>query len=346
MLKTTIPFIDLRGKNQIDLLRAFPDKAEALIQASRRTWGVFSYAASLLVMASAERRSHRWLKRSVSPYVHEIESFADLVKGKGVYSLNVAYEWACTSGAYTTGDTVQLLRVLDWPFPALGKHVVVALQSSKAGDYYNVTWPALSGVFNAVAPKRFAAALNLAPMRKHKRTKAGDWVYNRVLAAREKSLPASHLLRLVFEQATSYNDAKEMLCKTPLATPAIFVLTGLRPGEGCVIERLENGAEVKDLQAAQLVTASNHFQSRFADYGHGFWPRACDSEGRLRQSTELSAYDARQNDFQWLRPPILNEMTRLAMIADAATGLLSVQGFEGSAMVTECFHLPMASKSE
>ena len=73
---------------------------------------------------------------------------------RGVYALNLCYEWGCTSGAYAQEDSISLLRVLDWPFPALGKHMVVAHQSGAAGDFYHVTWPGIAGVFNAMAPGR------------------------------------------------------------------------------------------------------------------------------------------------------------------------------------------------
>jgi hypothetical protein len=32
--------------------------------------------------------------------------------------------------------------------------------------------------------------------------------------------------------------------------------------------------------------------------------------------------------FGWLRPPVLNSLTRLAMVADAAEGRILAQGFE------------------
>ncbi len=101
-----------------------------------------------------------------------------------------------------------LLRVLDWPFPALGKQVMVVLQKGKAGDFYNITWPGVSGVYTAMAPGRFAAALNQAPMRMHGLGYAGDWLKNRLMAGRETGLPPAHLLRQVFEQADSYETAK------------------------------------------------------------------------------------------------------------------------------------------
>ena len=44
-------------------------------------------------------------------------------------------------------------------------------------------------------------------------------------------------------------------------------------------------------------------------------------------------------DFSWLAPPILNQTTRVAMIANAAQGSLMVQGFEADGPATAVFTL-------
>ncbi len=340
MLKTPIPYIDLRGKTPIDLLRAYPDKAQALIRAARRSYGMLSYAASVVAFPFADRKSHEWLKRTSNPYLYEIETFADILGVRGIYALNLSYEWGCTGGAYPTGETVTLLRVLDWPFPELGKHVVIALQQGRAGEFYNVTWPAVSGVYTGMAPGRFSAALNQAPMREHKLTYAGDWLKNRLQVQRELGLPPAHLLRQAFEQAENYEAAREILAKTKLAMPVIYILAGTKPGEGCIIERLENEAEIIELGAGRQVSAANHFNSRLAAVGQGWRPRAMDSPGRYRQSCAIYGHDVLKENFDWLQGPILNQLTRLAVLCDASSSRLMAQGFEGSSRVTELYNLP------
>jgi len=341
MLKTTIPFVDLRGKTPIDLLRSYPDKAHELVSAARRTFGMLSWAASAPLLPLSDRASHAWLVRARNPYLYEIESFAEILGISGIYSLNLTYEWGCTSGAYRTDDTVSLLRVLDWPFPALGRELIVALQNGKAGEFYNLTWPAVSGVFTAMAPGRFAAALNQAPMRKHNLSFAGDWVKNRLLMRKQMNIPPSHLLRQVFEQAENYEMAKQMLTHMPIAMPVIYTLTGTEPGQGCIIERMEHTAEVRELAGSLQITTTNHFNSSLSETGDGWRPREIDSEGRYKQSRAIHGHDLQASHFDWLHAPILNKHTRLAAIADADTGRLVVQGFEGMAQVTDVFNLPV-----
>ncbi len=342
MIKTTIPFIDLRGKTPIDLLRAYPDTAKTLVFAARKSYGYFSHLASGLILPFADKKSHAWLTGTRNPFLHEIESFDSILGIRGIYSLNLSYEWGCTSGAYSNDENVSLMRVLDWPFPKLGKHVMVVLQEGKAGDFYNVTWPGISGIFNAMAPGRFSAALNLAPMRRYSRNMIADWFKNRKEAQSQTGLPPAHLLRQVFEQAADYNSAKEMLAKTPIAVPAIFILTGLKYSEGCVIERTEDSAEIREIGADQQVVASNQFQNEMEKDKKPYKFRArpfFNSEGRWQQANRLQGHEINSN-FSWLTAPILNPFTRLCLIADAATGKLSVQGFEGITAVTEIFNLP------
>ncbi|MGE0754642.1 MAG: hypothetical protein AB7L92_05730 [Alphaproteobacteria bacterium] len=340
MLKETIPFVDLRGKTPVDLLRSYPDKARAIIDGVRRMYGAASYVGSALIMPYADWRSKKLLLRGRSPYVHEVETIADILELRGIYALNMCYEWACTSGVWRHDEAVSMLRVLDWPFPLLGKHTVVTCQQGIAGVFYNVTWPGMSGIYNAMAPGRFCAAINQAPMRKHKRGFALDWVSNRFEASQGKGMPPSHLLRMVFETAPDYAHAKSMLEKTPLAVPAIFVLSGMIPGEGCVIERLESAYETRKLVAGLHVCTTNHFNGSFSKVGDGWWPREIDSAGRYRQAVTIGAHDLEQPDFDWLHAPVINANTRLAIVCNAATGTFMVQGYEGPAVVTNLFKLP------
>lgn len=340
MLKNSIPFIDLRGKTPVDLLRSYPDKARTLVTSARWTWGFASYAASFLTLGWADKLSYRWLKRNFNPYLYEIESFAEVLNMRGIYALNASFEWGCTSGVWRTGETISMLRVLDWPFPHIGRHMVVALQSGKAGDFYNVTWPGMAGVFTGMAPGRFSAALHQAPMRKHGRGLVGDWLINRIMAGRESGLPPAHLLRQAFERAGDYRAAKAMLTKTPIAVPAIFVLSGVEPGQGCIIERTENDARVEELSAGLQVTAANQFNSDLSAQGDGWRPREIDSAGRYRQSTQIIEADIAQPHFNWLQSPIINRRTRLCVLCDAATSRLMVQGYDGLTQSTAIFNLP------
>ncbi len=340
MLKIFLPFVDLRGKNPIDLLRAYPDRALSLVRAARRSQGILANAAALAALPFTDRQSHRWLRKNGNPYLYEIETFADIVRARGIFTLNVQYEWSCTTGAYRSVDGVTMLRVLDCPIPSLGKQAMVVLQQGRAGEYYNVTWPGLSGVYNAMAPGRFVAAINKAPMRRHGKSTVGDFLKNRKHAKQQAALPPAHLLRQVMEYAPTYEAARHMLSTLPIATPVIFTLSGIHPGEGCVIERTEDSAQITDLGAGQRVCAGNHFASELAGEARGWRPREPDSYGRLKFGMSLYGHELEAENFEWLQAPVINPHTRICMIANASTQRLMVQGYEGMARVTELFNMP------
>lgn len=157
-----------------------------------------------------------------------------------------------------------------------------------------------------------------------------DWVIARARLWRENALPATHLLRRVFELVPSLSEAKQMLIEMPLCLPAFFTLAGIEPGEGCVIERRQCSAAVQEAPAAM----SNHWVG-FALEGHD---RGYDSIRRRRLMSVL-APDADET-LSWLQPPILNPTTRLVATANAATGALCVQGWERNGPATSVFTLP------
>jgi hypothetical protein len=328
-----IPFADIRGGSPIDLLARFPDKAKALARATTGTFGVASRIGARVAFPYLDRASRRWLEQTNNPYRGEIDAFQSLLGISGVHALNICFEWGCTSGVFRLGDEIVLRRVLDWRFPALGEHLIVAQQSGAGGDFYNITWPAMSGTYHAVAPGRFAAAINQAPMRRHGRPMALDWTTNRIAVKRGGGLPAAHLLRQVFETAPDYASAKEMLCKMPIAVPAIFILAGL--DDGCVIERIESDFAVRELQGDR-VCATNHFETRLLETAHHWHPRSHDSPERFSCACALKT-DEVERAFSWFKPPIANPTSRVVLNACPGSGAFDLMGVEGTRPVTVPF---------
>jgi len=320
-----IPVID--AADAVALARAETARARALIDEGRRVYGG-------VPLALASRLSRRWLGRVDGPYGDELDAVVDLLGDDGAYMLNLSYEWCCTSGvaADPAGPGMRLLRALDWPTAGLGRHLAVARTAGAAGGYLNVTWPGFVGVLTALAPGRFAAALNQAPMRRRGLPLPLDWLGNRLGVWRRRGLPPTHLLRLAFDRCRSYAEARDLLCREPVALPVLYVLAGTEPGEGCLIERLEDRAFVHDAPAV----AANHWQTP----GLGGDPRGCESHQRHAHlaATQESAADG----FDWLAPPVLNDCTRVAVVANAARGRLAVQGYEAETAVTRPLRLNRA----
>lgn len=309
-----IAVIDLGSAGFDRLALMAPDKVARLAAAGRAL-------VTGPVQAAMDWRSKDWLARNVTPYAGEISSIAAMPGISGVYALNLSTEWACSS--MVNGG--RLMRVLDWPLSGLGDELTVTRHESPPGAWWQATWPGFVGVLTGLAPGRFAAAYNQPPIRRTCGVKLVDWAFERVRVHRRRAIPPTHLLRQVFEKASNFDAALTLLADTPLSIPALFSLSGA-DGRSVVVERLEERARLRP----GPVAISNHWP----ELGHaGDWPaghpRGVDSPGRFRDACALAAgLEGLPRDFAWLRYPILNKFSRLAVMADCVAGSLAVLGLE------------------
>jgi hypothetical protein len=306
---------------------AFP--LETLVLEEARAHALLDAATRYVpraALAGLDALSRRWLAKSSSAQLAEIDAIARRLRRPGAYFLSVNYEWGCTCwvGPAPDGASARLVRVLDWRTPGLGRYLVAAKVAGRSGPFVTLTWPGYTGVLQAMAPGRYAAALNQAPMRMPVGLYPLDWAANRARVWRMPHPTPAHLLREVFEQAPTYTAARRMLVDRPIASPAIFSLAGTKASEAVVIERTEFGCEVHE----GCNVAANHWQT----CGWRGRARGLDSAGRAHQMHRAKV--ALAPDFGWLSPPILNARTRLAMVADAAEGRLVAQGFEADGPAT------------
>ena len=334
-----LPFHDYRDTDSGVFAIEHHDRLVSLLKATRRTFGRVSDMASHALLPLGDRMARRWLARTGNPYLPEIDRIAAHGPVPGLYALNLSYEWGCTGAIRDTADGPTLLRVLDWPFPGLGTHTTALHLRGVAGDFINLTWPGLAGSFQGIAPQRFAAAINQAPMRRYGYGLAIDWLINRRRMFRENGLPPAHLLRKVFEEAKDYADAKRMLSETPICLPVIFLLSGTKPGEGCIIERLEHDAHIRELLEEPNLSVTNHFHSdRLNATAKGWLSRALDSHARCRIMSERGD-TLLQSAFDVLPHPVLSHLTRLTARMSAASGKLTAQAWEAEGPVSTAVSL-------
>jgi hypothetical protein len=315
-----IPVLDTGRDFPMETLLAHEARAHALLDLA-------TAAVPSAALRQLDKVSRRWLEKWENAHLAEIDAIAARLARPGAYFFSVNYEWGCTCRVSPSPDqkSARLMRVLDWKTPGLGKHVLAARVSGASGRYVTLTWPGYTGVLTAMAPGRFSAALNQAPMRKAVGFYVLDWAANRRRVWTMPHPTPAHLLRTVFERAESFSQARHMLMSEPISTPGIYSLAGLKPSETAVIERTETEARVHD--GANV--AANHWQApgwRGRARGEQSAERACLLH---RIPPELDA------DFSWLVPPVLNRQTRLVMVADAADGRLVAQGYEDMAPATQ-----------
>ncbi len=324
----TIPLIDIDSAGPVALLEAAPAYLADIMASAEARYGPIG-------MRLGDALSRRWLTRAGNPYLADITAIANHVGQPGAFLLNLSYEWTCTASVGTDpllGGN-RLLRTLDWPLGGLGRNVVVARQAgradNRAGPYYNVTWPGFAGVLTAMAPGRFAASINQPPMRRYTFSCWLDWAIERFCLHKRRALPPAHVLRQVFDECETYDDAKRRLVETPLCMPAFFSLSGTHDTEGCVIERTETAAYIHE---SPFCIANGWLGMPAAGRLRGY-----DSPGRRALMDKI--YETAPNDFSWVTPPILNAATRLAVVANAAQETLMVQGWEENGAATAVFNL-------
>ena len=323
-----IPVLDVAGDWPVETVRCELERTHNLIDAAAA-----NYPRPILKRLDA--LSRRWLKKWHNPHLGEIDAVAALLQRPGAHFLNVSYEWGCTSrvGPSPSGDMARLVRVLDWPYEGLGRYAIAARITSKAGPWLTVTWPGYTGVLQGVAKGRFAAALNQAPMEMPSRIQPLDWLINRMRVWRSGDITPAHLLRRAFETCKTYDEARTMLCETRLVLPTIFTLAGIHPDEGCVIERRGGEAHIMESPAS----AANDWQKP----GWSGRVRGTSNTARVEQmSCALISMDPSLN---WLRPPILNDRTRLVFLADAKSGRMAAAGIERETQATQVLRLTAQS---
>jgi hypothetical protein len=328
-----IPVVDVRDGGPVRHAREAADRAR-LLRDTCLAWFPAVVPACLPLL---DRIARRWLVRSQSPYVDEVGAVAATLGFPGIWFLNGSYQWSCTALARDENGTPWLARTLDWPFPGLGRFAELARLRGPAGEYVSVTWPGYVGVLTALAPGRFGASINQGPMRRRSRRR---WLRLYDLAANAlvtllhvSSIPPDQLLRQVFEQARSYDEAKRMLETTPVARPVIYTLAGCRAEERCVIERTEDhfttrtddhGAANDWLDSTPLwegrIGASKVFSCSFEE--------AAQSSRARREGLALWRGSFADDSFGWVAPPVLNPYTRIAVEMNPAQGIIRAVGYE------------------
>ncbi len=328
----------IKNRSIVDFCRDYKDTARDLLNESVGGNKMLSILAKVLILPCADFVSKKWLEKSNNPYLDEINEYSNIIKSPGVYALNLCYEWGCSSAVFNNVNGSNLLRILDWPFSGLGINIKVLEQNCKYGKFYNITWPGLSGMYQGLAPGRFAISINQAPMRLHGLGLILSWLKNRIMHWRQNTLPPSHLVRYVFENAETFESAKKMLAETPISMPVFFIISGVEENEGCVIERLENDVVIRKIDKTGQVSVSNHFQTNLDAKAIGWKSRALDSNARASAVQKIDYTKISYEDFKFLNYPLVNPLTRLTMLANAATGELIVQGWEEDGAATMVLH--------
>jgi hypothetical protein len=333
---TEIPLTDIGTRGAAGLFDAHAERSAALVDTALAAHPLLPLVARL-----GDGASRRWLERQGNPYLDEIRYVARRLDRPGIYFLNLVYEWACSTSAAPdpAGEGMRLIRVLDWGLTGIGQYLVLARHQTPHGPFLDPTWPGYAGVLTALAPRRFAAAINQAPRVPISGSRWLDEAWGRARMLRlDGAIPAAHLLRRVCETARDYADAAAMLADESvlLAMPALFTLAGLARGDACVIEGLGRQRRVHGAAAADRLTVgvANAWLN-------GDWPgvprrhavewsatASPRENNRVRRNAICAMQGGAFSGAADLAPPVLNGHTVLVASANAATGAMIVEALD------------------
>ncbi|HVY58971.1 MAG TPA: hypothetical protein VHA77_14060 [Xanthobacteraceae bacterium] len=329
----SIPLVDVREGGPVRHAREGRSRARAL----RDECLAWFPAALRPLVPVFDAFARHWMRRSCSPYAAEIEAIAAALGFPGVWFLNGSYQFCCTALAREEDNVPWLARTLDWPFAGLGRNAEIARMCGPAGEYFNITWPGYAGVLTAMAPGRFAVAINQAPLRRRTRHR---WLraYDIASAAvstwmRVRDIPPDQLLRQVCETCATFEEARVRLETVPVARPVIFTLAGCAPGECCVIERTEQDYETRFEETAvanDWMRSREPWEARVGGDNLLMLDFAEAAANSRRRSEALACWDGlfTRDSFAWVTSPVLNPFTRIAVEMCPAKGLLRAAGYE------------------
>ncbi len=236
---------------------------------------------------------------------------------------------ACTAGArYVDCLGMTHVRSLDWPVAGLGRHTLIIHHvNNPTGNFFSVGWPGYSGALSGYKPGAFSATINQAD----------------VIRMPNLQWPPAHLLRWVFENCRTYNEALQYLRHTPVCFPAFVLLAG--PDNAAVIEMGPDGSTVKPMKAAEPVVIANDYVSAKRRKMAGVYGQDGDSDHRRNVLLRRLRRLGRGTIAQALRlvrdPPVANADSRQQMVVAHGPRSLLVVGRENKKTVSRSLIGPL-----
>ena len=182
----------------------------------------------------------------------EIDSVARVlgVPRARVLAANLYYDafrvlMGCTAFAIDGDEGPLHARNLDWwtESELLTRATIITdFVGGSAGAFSTIGWPGLVGAFSGVAKGRFAITMN-AVLSEERPTIA-------------RSTPG--LIREVLEECRSYDEAKQRLASTPIASDCLLLLSGAARGELCVIERTGTRAAIREAEDGVVAVTNDY----------------------------------------------------------------------------------------
>ncbi len=180
-------------------------------------------------------------------FVASISSFsADQVLIANLYYDVLKFCFGCTAFAVDTKNSIIHSRNLDWHTEnnLLSQYsIIFDFQRNGQTVFKTVGWPGFIGALSGTKPNSFSLTLNAVL--------SND--------SPEIAFPISFLLRDVLDSSNSFEDAKEKLEQTNIASDCLILLSGIRSNEMVVIERTPKRFATRESKNG-FITVTNDYK--------------------------------------------------------------------------------------
>lgn len=218
-------------------------------------------------------------------YIGEMKSWAEalhlsineVIALNCQYELNHAYtslNFGCTAAVtWVKGLGMVHLRNMDWELDAMGRATRIFEFRKGKRKFITIGVPGQIGVLSGMLPGKYSVTINYAP------TDASPWF---------NGYGPLFLLREVFEECDTYEEAVKELKNNKLATNVFYLVCGTKRDQACVIERTKKEYSVRYIKDSYL-TLANHFKSqKFIDlnYDDELFEDSCNREDAITNKIE------------------------------------------------------------
>jgi N-acylethanolamine-hydrolysing acid amidase len=178
--------------------------------------------------------------------------------------LNIIYEVeaGCTSiVAQDSKGNIVHGRNLDFNLAAVLRNLTIQVEFQKGGKtlYWGTTYAGYYGLLTGMRPGGFAVSLD---------QRDSGYLIENLLEAFfiHGASAACFLIRDTLQQETAFDAAVTRLANTPLVAPSYIIVSGTQPGEGTVITRDRNDADLWQIDAStgkwfEVETNYDHWDS-------------------------------------------------------------------------------------
>ncbi len=185
-------------------------------------------------------------------YLKEIDFIASIsnFSSNEVLIANLYYDilkfyFGCTAFTVSNGQTVMHARNLDWHTEnnLLGKHSLILNFKRKGRTLFkNVGWPGFIGTLSGIRPGKFSLTLNAVL--------SGE--------APEVAVPISFLLRDILTSSNTFQEARQKLENTKIASDCLMLLSGIAANEKIVIERTPSRFATRTTECDYIIVTNDY----------------------------------------------------------------------------------------